>query len=169
MQLLKENLANPVKRKTMKGGGTTRGSARYHEDDEEEEKPQPKKKINWKKENPLAPVPRKVRTPTDQPDWLQKRRIKRQEKDQDADKNGDSKPYQDAYDSWKKNLRGDMTNKEKYEMIKDKAKVLEENALMKEAVLKAQSGGSLKETDQVNDMIFESIKAKLSILEEINT
>ena len=40
-----------------------------------------------------------------------------------------------------------MTQKEKYEIIKDKAKTLEENALMKEKVLKAQAGGSLKDTD----------------------
>ena len=42
-------------------------------------------------------------------------------------------------------------------------------ALRKEQMLKVKHGGTIKDTDQVNDMIFESIKAKLSILEEINS
>jgi len=46
---------------------------------------------------------------------------------------------------------------------------LEEQALRKEQMLKVKHGGTIKDTDQVNDMIFESIKAKLSILEEINS
>ena len=50
--MLKENLANPVKRKTLKAG-TTRGSARYG--DEGEDSSKKPKKIVWKKENPMRP------------------------------------------------------------------------------------------------------------------
>lgn len=36
-------------------------------------------------------------------------------------------------------------------------------------MLKVTHGGTIKDSDRVNDMIFESIRAKLSILEEINS
>lgn len=71
--------------------------------------------------------------------------------------------------SWKKTMEGDLSQQERYELIKDKAKALEEEALRKEQLLKYAQGGTMKDTDKVNDMIFESIRAKLSILEEINT
>ena len=46
--------------------------------------------------------------------------------------------------------------------------MLEQTVLMREKVMKAGDGGSIKDNDTINDMIFESIKAKLSVLEDIN-
>lgn len=72
--------------------------------------------------------------------------------------------------TWKKDVnQKNLNQQEKYELIKDKAKQLEENALRKEQMLKVTHGGTIKDSDQVNDLIFESIRAKLSILEEINS
>lgn len=71
--------------------------------------------------------------------------------------------------TWKKDLTGDLNQQQKYEIIKDKAKQLEEIAMRKEQMIKVKHGGTIKDSDQVNDMIFESIRAKLSILEEINS
>lgn len=71
--------------------------------------------------------------------------------------------------TWKKDIKEDLSQQEKYEIIKDRAKQLEEVALRKEKMLQVTNGGTMKDSDQVNDMIFESIRAKLSILEEINS
>lgn len=71
--------------------------------------------------------------------------------------------------TWKQDIKGDLSQQEKYELIKDRARQLEDMAMRKEKILKVTHGGTIKDSDQINDMIFESIRAKLSILEEINS
>lgn len=52
--------------------------------------------------------------------------------------------------------------------IKNKAQVIEDRAYSKEKVIKQkQNGGSINDTIEVNDMLVESIKAKLAILDDL--
>lgn len=62
-----------------------------------------------------------------------------------------------------------MNNKDKYEYIKSQAKLLEEEADRKELMLKVNNNSEeqAKGTSEVNDYIIDSIKAKLSILDEM--
>jgi hypothetical protein len=46
---------------------------------------------------------------------------------------------------------------------------LEEEAKRKEKMMSVGNDGTMQDRDQINDMIFESIKAKLNVLEEFNT
>ena len=51
-------------------------------------------------------------------------------------------------------------------MIKEKAKMIEESALRKEELIKYK-GGTIKDENQVNDLLINAIEAKLAILNEI--
>ena len=53
--------------------------------------------------------------------------------------------------------------------LREKVRVLEENAKRKEQILAVTKNSTIDQNDQVNDMIYESIKAKLSILDEFNS
>jgi hypothetical protein len=59
-----------------------------------------------------------------------------------------------------------MDANERAEMIKEKAKMIEETASRKERLLKHQPG-TIQEENQVNDLLINAIEAKLAILEEI--
>ena len=63
----------------------------------------------------------------------------------------------------------ELSQKEKYEMVRERVRVLEETAKRKEQMLAVTKAATIEKNDQVNDMIFESIKAKLSILDEFNS
>lgn len=65
--------------------------------------------------------------------------------------------------------QSELTQQEKYDFIKEKTKQLEAEALRKEQMITIAKSGTIEDRDQVNDMIFESIKAKLSILEDFNS
>ena len=65
--------------------------------------------------------------------------------------------------------QSELTQQEKYDYIKEKTKQLEAEALRKEQMITIAKSGTIEDRDQVNDMIFESIKAKLSILEDFNS
>ena len=60
-----------------------------------------------------------------------------------------------------------LSEKEKYEMIKEKAKAIEEDAKRREKILAVRSQNSVDDTIEVNDMLIDAIKAKLSILDDI--
>jgi hypothetical protein len=72
--------------------------------------------------------------------------------------------------NWQKDIEDAKYNQtEKYEFIKERTKRLEEDAKRKEKMMSVANVGTMKDRDQINDMIFESIKAKLNVLEEFNT
>lgn len=173
MQLLKANLHNPIRKQlkpaTTRALSTTRVSHDLGEqlaDGTNSESQTKRKKIVWKENTmkPKTPPKREIV----QVDYL------RQMKEQHYDPNDPEsvKHFQEKRslkNTWKKEITDDLNQQQKYEIIKDRAKQLEEAALRKEKMLKVTHGGTIKDSDQVNDMIFESIRAKLSILEEINS
>ena len=52
-------------------------------------------------------------------------------------------------------------------MIKEKAKAIETDAKRRERILAVKSTSNVDDTVEVNDMLIDAIKAKLSILDEI--
>ena len=97
-------------------------------------------------------------------DWLKEQRMKRQEEEKDGRVRGSPKS------EWKKDINStDLSKKEKYELVRERVRVLEETAKRKEQILAVTKNGTIDQNDQVNDMIYESIKAKLSILDEFNS
>ncbi len=55
---------------------------------------------------------------------------------------------------------------DKAELIKEKARMIEESAVRQERLLKV-APGSVKEENKVNDLLINAIEAKLAILDEI--
>ena len=165
MQLLKANLHNPIRKhlkpQTTRALSTARAShdlgdpSAMNNDGTASETPAPKrKKIVWKENTmkPKTPPKREIK----QVDYL------KEWKDRHYDPNDPEQQTEMALKrslqkTWKKDLTSDLNQQQKYELIKDKAKQLEEQALRKEQMLKVTHGGTIKDSDQVNDMIFESI------------
>jgi len=57
---------------------------------------------------------------------------------------------------------------ERMKMIKHKAQYIEDRAMNWEKIIKQkQNGGTINDTIEVNDMLVESIKAKLAILDDL--
>lgn len=175
MQLLKQSLNHPIKNRlngsTMSSTDNHRRSAEnlhsighngIHSDIEgEHSNTILRRKIIWK-ENPMVPKPKPKKT-AEVVDWLQERRKVRDEHDKD----GENVP-KDYVANWKKEIeKANLNQKEKYEYIKEKTKQLEEEARRKEEMATYGQGGNMDETDKL--LIFESIKAKLSLMEEFNS
>lgn len=120
-----------------------------------------RRKIIWK-ENTMIPKPKPQKEVKVQ-DWLQDRRKNREEEGRDGAR---TSPIR----HWQKEIDGAHLNQqEKYEFIKERTKQLEEEAKRKEKIITIAQGGTMEDRDQINEMIFESIKAKLNILEEFNS
>ena len=67
--------------------------------------------------------------------------------------------------NWQKDLtESNLSNTERFDFVKGKAAQLESFANQKKKFLKVK-GGSIEEQEEVNDLIFESINAKLSLLQ----
>jgi hypothetical protein len=58
-----------------------------------------------------------------------------------------------------------LSASQKFDWVKEKADQLEATAKSKNRYLKLTGGGTIEEKEQVNDLIFESINAKLSLLQ----
>ena len=67
--------------------------------------------------------------------------------------------------NWQKDLaESNLSNTERFDFVKEKAKQLEVEAKHKKKFLKV-TGGTIEGQEEVNDLIFESINAKLSMLQ----
>lgn len=138
------------------------GYTKTDKDDENSINTTTKRKKKMWKENPMVPktIPRKE---VNVQDWLQERRITRTEQELDGTR---SSPLR----NWQKDIEDAKYNQtERYEFIKERTKRLEEDAKRKEKMMSVANAGTMQDRDQINDMIFESIKAKLNVLEEFNT
>lgn len=94
-----------------------------------------------------------------QHDYLAMRRKRREESNSN-----------DALMDWKNDLINDRLNPiQKYDKIVQKAQKIEEQAKMKEKVLKAQGqlGINIEKGEGVSELFVEAIKAKLAILEDL--
>ena len=60
-----------------------------------------------------------------------------------------------------------LQGKEKYDMFLSKSKNFEEKAMRKQAIIGATKGATIEDMIELNDMYVESIKAKLTLLNDI--
>lgn len=170
MELIKEKLKNPGRKRYLNSARKSIPNDVVSTSDHpgvetETENKNKRKKIVWK-DNPMRPkTPKKKEF--QKINYLQELKETIRGKDDQGMLLDDDKLS--LQKTWKKDIKEDLSQQEKYEIIKDRAKQLEEVALRKEKMLQVTNGGTMKDSDQVNDMIFESIRAKLSILEEINS
>lgn len=151
-------------------------------------------KKKWKFYNPMVPKP-KLKPKGFVVDYLLKRRIKRQEMEQDDpdyltnhktrwDKVGLSKSQMHsrspsgAYDDNKTLIpqsrfdremqkSEDQIMQQRLEIIKTRAKQIEEEAREKEKNLKLTSNTNVKASNEINSLLIDSIEAKLHILKDI--
>lgn len=173
MQLLKQSLNHPIKKRL--NGSTLSSNANHRrsvdslrsnggiQSDREEEHSHTikRRKIIWK-ENSMIPKPPPKRV-AHVSDWLQERRQVREEQVKDG-----GAPKKDIANDWKKEIeKANLNQKEKYEFIKEKTRQLEEEARRKEEMAVLGQTTNMNENDKL--LIFESIKAKLSLMEEFNS
>lgn len=178
MQLLKESMKHPIRTQLNASALTSKhpqsrrsaesllGVAKPgFQSDVDDDKSQTikRRKIIWK-ENPMVPKP-KPKKEAEVVDWLmQKRRVR--EEDKQEGRQVKTSPNR----NWQKEIEDKkLSQQEKYDYIKEKAKQLETEAKRKEEIITIAKSGTIEDRDQVNEMIFESIKAKLSILENFNS
>ena len=175
MQLLKQSLNHPIN-KRLNGSALSSniGNRRSVDDlhgtgkhgvqsdiEEEHSHTIKRRKIIWK-ENPMVPKP-KPKKEAEVIDWLQERRKVREENEKDG-----YSSKKDIVGDWQKEIeKANLNQQEKYEYIREKTKQLEEEAKRKEEMALLGQGGTLDENDKL--LIFESIKAKLSLMEEFNS
>jgi hypothetical protein len=178
MQLLKESLKHPIKNRlngstlSSKHGNNRRSaesllglakSGVQSDIEDAHSNTIKRRKIIWK-ENPMVPKPPQKKE-AQVIDWLQERRKRRME-DIVEGRDIKSSPIR----NWQKDIEEyQLTQQEKYEYIRERTKQLEEDAKRKEEMITFAKAGTIEDRDKINDMIFESIKAKLNILEEFNS
>ena len=110
-----------------------------------------KKKYNF--HNPMVPKPAPKRQPV-HIDWLADRRAARQDKEQ-----------MHNTQHWKTiAANDDIDDATKLQLLKEKTRLLEENANRKEQMSKIQ-GSTMEGTVEVNEMLIDAIDAKLSLLD----
>ena len=128
--------------------------------DTEAKKEQAKRPKKFK-ENPLVPKPppkKEIKVV----DFLEERRKIRQE---------EGGNHQEVDLDWQKELEKDVPDHEKARMLKKKAKMIEREARKQElliGVVNPTSPKTLQQTENVNDLLLNSIKAKLAILDHKN-
>jgi len=121
-------------------------------------------KIDWKKfHNPMIPKEQPKRTPIIT-DYLLERRVKRDNKEYDDMMDDPKTPTNPALD-WKSVLNMAYNNKEYSGIVREKAKVIESNAMMKRKT--ALITDDIEGETKANDMLIDALEAKLSILDKI--
>lgn len=118
-----------------------------------------KKIFEWK--NPLKPP-----TPAPRKEFEQKNFLKEfQDELQEEFERTGKRPIP-SYRNWEQDLMTDKySNREKYNLVKEKATILEKTAKDKQRLLALNGGGTVKDAEQVNDLLFDSLNAKLSLLQ----
>ena len=123
-----------------------------------------KKKVYKKKkfkENPLVPKPPVKKDPKVVDFLGERRRIR--------DEVGENN--QDVDFDWKKELDKDLPEHQIAKNLKKKAKILEKEARKQELLMGTPgsiNAKSLKQSENVNDLLLNSIKAKLAVLDHKN-
>lgn len=71
---------------------------------------------------------------------------------------------------WKDDMkRSNLDERVKEQRIKDKADILKQEALYQEKMLKIKHNDiQVEDIEQVNDLLFDSLEAKLSLLNNFN-
>ena len=121
-------------------------------------------KINWRKfHNPMVPKEKPKKTGV-VIDYLLQKRIKREEKDINLYED-ENVTLKNPAEDWKSLLDKALDNKDFQGLMKQKARVIENNAEMtrKTAIHTDDIDGE----DKANDMLIDALQAKLSILDKI--
>ena len=116
-----------------------------------------KKKVNWNMENPMIPKPQPKREGY-LVDYLGHQRRKRESSSVPRTHAGDWKNVQ--------SISG-LNEAQKVYLIKEKARLIEDNAKRKEQMIKITGSPDIRDACEVNDMLIDAIEAKLSLLEDI--
>ena len=116
------------------------------------------KKPNWKKfHNPMVPKPETKREGY-KVDWLAERRNKRENQDKESGRMHQSQTWKNIAEM------SDIDDNTKAQLLKSKARLLEENAQRREQINKVQ-GSTMEGTAEVNEMLINAIESKLSLLD----
>lgn len=119
--------------------------------------------IDWKKfHNPMVPKPEPKKEGVIV-DYLAIKRSKREDKIQELKDMGEK--YRSPYYDWKALMDKAPDNVSYEEMMKEKARAIEQTALMKERYGKVRD--DLYEENEANDMLIDALEAKLSILDRV--
>lgn len=120
-------------------------------------------KVDWKKfHNPMVPKEQPKRQGY-MVDYLAQKRMRRQEKIQDLRDMGEK--YNNPYYDWKALIDKELDDKDYHELLKEKARVIESDAMRKEQ--HAMVRDDLSEEQEANDMLIDALEAKLSILDRV--
>lgn len=173
MDLIKQNLQNPTAferiKKRMVSSSQTRLNPytalnNSHLDGHESEakyseRKKPKyKDFDWREKNRFYEIPKPPKE-IKKVDYLAE---KRNQRNNDHEVRSEvRKPHR-----WEDEMNKFEGDAKIYHM-KEKARQLEQEALKKEQLMKVTQGDHVSERNQVNDMIIDSIKAKIALLDNI--
>lgn len=119
--------------------------------------------IDWKKfKNPMLPKEKRKPTPIII-DYLLKKRMKRDEKEQDLKDFG--LEVHNPYHDWKSLVDKAINNEDYHDLIKERVRVIESSAKITEKHAKLTE--DFDEEARANDMMISALEAKLSILKKI--
>ena len=117
------------------------------------------KDFDWREKNRFTNIP-KPEHKFEKKDYLAERR--NNQSNQSETRTEAKKKIN--WDSEMKNLDGN----EKVTHVKEKARVLEEEARKREQLLKYNNNDQVSGRNEINDMIIDSIKAKIALLDNID-
>jgi hypothetical protein len=168
MDLIKQNLAKPTAFERMKKRMISSSQSRIGEYKQlsasvdhsiaDSSSRRPKyKNFDWREKNRFVDVP-KPQKEFRRIDYLQEFKARKS--------NQDTRSEHKAH-NWENELHKFEGDERIYHMT-EKARMLEEGAYKKEMLMKANKDDSANDRTQVNDMIIDSIKAKIALLDNID-
>lgn len=137
-----------------------RSSPVIHSDKEELRQIARKRKKIFEWKNSLKPP-----TPAPKKEFERKNFLRdfQQELQEEFERTG-KKPIP-IHRNWEQDLRTQsLSSIEKFKLVKEKANILEKTAKQKQRYLAIKGDSTAQDTEQINDMIFDSLNAKLSLL-----
>ena len=173
MELIKQNLDNPTAFERMKkrmvsssqnkiasvsnlnkSQDSSLSSARQHTSTK------PKyKDFDWREKNRFMNIPKPEHN-FKKRDYLVE---KRNEKANQSETRSEYRKHINWEDEIKK-LEGD----DRVNLVKEKARILEREAMKREQLMKVNSSDQTSDRNEINDMIIDSIKAKIALLDNID-
>jgi hypothetical protein len=120
-------------------------------------------KVDWKKfKNPMIPVdkPKKKGYVVD---YLAAKRNKRWERENEDPEY--EKQHRNPYFDWKALIDKELNGRDYQDMLKEKARILESNAIMKQKYAKIKD--DVDEEEKASNMLIDALEAKLSILDRV--
>jgi len=169
MELIKQNLENPTAferiKKRMVSSSQNRlntykalNSSNMDEKEHTEQKKPKYKDFDWREKNRIVEIP-KPEHKFIKKDYLTEKRIQRTNQ-------SETRSEQKKHIDWETELNK-FEGDDKVFHMKEKARMLEQEALKKEQLMKVNKGDHVSGRNEINDMIIDSIKAKIALLDYI--